>query len=123
MPKKLDLDKTYGQKLIRLFAKLLFSNKKHALIDLADELGCSKQTVGRMIDDITLSYSVQIEESFHKKRKFFQLKRPAGAIPPVNLTQSELSVLQMCHAFTEHLLGNQLFEEAATALQKNQILL
>ena len=123
MPKKINSDSKYGQKIITLFAKLMFSNEKHSLVDLARTLECSKQSVMRMIDDITMFYGVQLTESYEGKRKYYQIAQKPGAVPLVSMSESEFHVLQMCRAFTEHLLGRQLFGEAAQALMKSQALL
>lgn len=123
MPKKTDPDRTYGQNIIALFAKLLFSNEKHSLIDLSRMLNCSKQSVMRMVDDITSFYDVPLTESYEGKRKYYEIKKSHGAAPLVNISESELHVLQMCRAFTEQLLGRQLFDEASRALLKSQALL
>jgi predicted DNA-binding transcriptional regulator YafY len=120
MPKKRDPYSSYGQKLISLFAALLFSRQRHSLIELSRMLSCSKQTVLRLVDDIKMSYGVDIEESIENRRKCYRLKRRVGVDPTLSLTESEISVLQMCRAFTEHLLGRKLFEEAAQALLKSQ---
>ena len=120
MPKKRDLYSSYGQKLISLFAALLFSRQRHSLIELSRMLRCSKQTVLRLVDDIKMSYGVDIEESIENRKKYYRLKRRVGIDPTLNLTKSEISVLQMCRAFTEHLLGRKLFEEATQALLKSQ---
>ncbi len=122
MPRKICMDKTYGQKLIHLFARLLFSGEKHSLIELSRMLECSKQSVSRMVDDITLSYSVQIEESFEGKKKYFRLRRESQHLPAIQLSTSEYNLLRMCHAFSKHLIGKQLFQEAADALDKNRAL-
>ncbi len=53
-------DRSYGEKLISLFAKLLFTGRRYSLTELARSLGCSKQTVLRLIDDISLAYEVPI---------------------------------------------------------------
>ena len=45
MPSKLDPDARTGDKLLRLFRKLLFDNRRHFQQDLARELNCSPQTV------------------------------------------------------------------------------
>ncbi|NDY73090.1 hypothetical protein DO021_15515 [Desulfobacter hydrogenophilus] len=119
MPKKRNSSKTYGQKIISLFAHMMFTGKKRSLSELAQMLDCSKQTVLRLIDDITLSYSVKIEESYHGRQKYFRIERPK-TILPVNLSETELGVLQMCHAFAKHLLGKQLFNEATTAIEKSR---
>jgi predicted DNA-binding transcriptional regulator YafY len=67
-----------------------------------------------------MAYGVDIEESVENRRKYYQLKRRVGVDPTLNLTESEISVLHMCRAFTEHLLGRELFDEAAQALLKSQ---
>ena len=123
MPEKIDPYRSYGQKLISLFAKLLFSRQSHSLIELSRMLNCSKQTVLRLVEDIRRSYGVNIEEMMEGRRKYFQIKRLSGITPALSLTYTEISVLQMCHAFAEHLLGRQLFEEATRALEKGQALL
>lgn len=120
MPEKRDCYSSYGQKIISLFAKLLFSRQRHSLIELSRMLHCSKQTVLRLVDDIKMAYGVDIEESIENRRKYYRLKRRVGVDPTLNLTESEISILQMCRAFTEHLLGRQLFDEAAQALLKSQ---
>jgi predicted DNA-binding transcriptional regulator YafY len=120
MPEKRNPYSSYGQKLISLFAALLFSRQRHSLIELSRMLSCSKQTVLRLVDDIRMSYGVDIEESTENRRKYYRLKRRVGVDPTLNLTESEISVLQMCRAFTEHLLGRKLFEEATQALLKSQ---
>ncbi len=119
MPRKLNPYKTYGVKLISLFARLLFSNESHSLTDLARMLRCSKQTVLRLIEDIRQAYSVDIEETFRDRRKYFKIKKRVS--PPVlSLTPSEITVLQMCKAFTEHLLGENFMKEAAEAIDKSR---
>jgi len=66
---------------------------------------------------------VEIEEFREGNRKYVRMKRPDIHQVPASLTWRELAVLQMCHAFAQHLLGARQFEEASTALYKSQILL
>ncbi len=123
MPEKLDYYSSYGQKLITLFAKLLFSGESHSLTELSQRLRCSKQTVLRLVDDIRRSYGVDIEDTIRENRKYYRMKTN-GRIPPVlNLAKSEFAVLLMCQAFASHLLGEELFEESTKALEKNRALL
>ena len=110
---------SYGQKLIRLFAKLLFSRNSYSLTELSKNLNCSKQSVIRLIDDIRKAYGVTIEETYEGKSKFYRIIKHGGAIPVVPLTESELIALHMCKTFTEHLLGNPYFHDASRALEKN----
>lgn len=123
MPKKINPDGKYGQNIIALFAKLLFSKEKHSLVELSRMLQCSKQSITRMIDDITMFYGVQLTESYEGKRKYYQIEQRPGTLPLVGMSESEFHILQMCRAFTEHLLGRQFFGEAAQALMKSQALL
>jgi predicted DNA-binding transcriptional regulator YafY len=119
LPSKLDPYKSYGVKLISLFARLLFSGESHSLPGLARMLKCSKQTVLRLIDDIRLAYGVDIEEAVIERRKYYRLKKRA-AMPALSLTQGEINVLQMCKAFTEHLLGADFLKEASEAIDKSR---
>ncbi len=123
MPNKLEPYSYYGQKLISLFARLLFSRTNHSLTELSQMLNCSKQTILRLIRDIKRSYGVDIEESFEDRKKYYRIKTMSGTVPALNLTEKELNALHMCRAFTEHLLGREFFEDATRALEKSQALL
>ena len=119
MPNKLDPYKSYGVKLISLFARLMFSSESHSLTDLSRMLGCSKQTVLRLVDDIRRAYGVEIEESIQERRKYFRLKKKTGKTPAIPLTSAEITTLQMCKAFAEHLLGPELLKDATQAIEKS----
>lgn len=119
MPQKLDIYRTYGEKLISLFVHLLFSGDSYSLTELAKMLNCSKQTILRLLEDITKAYGVDIEERMDGNRKYVSLKRLRKDLPRTPLSPMELTVLQMCRDFTSHLLGTQLFEEATRALLKS----
>lgn len=122
MAAKISTYRTYGEKLVSLFARLLFSQESHSLTDLARLLGCSKQTVLRLIDDIRRAYSVDIEETIRERRKYFRLKKRSLGGPTVPLTAEELTTLQMCRAFTAHLLGPELAREALRGIEKSAAL-
>jgi len=119
MPQKIDIYRTYGEKLISLFVRLLFSGDSYSLSELAKMLNCSKQTILRLLEDITKAYGVDIEERMEGNRKYVSLKQLRRELPLTPLSPMELTVLQMCRDFTSHLLGTQLFEEATRALLKS----
>jgi predicted DNA-binding transcriptional regulator YafY len=119
LPDKLASYRSYGEKLISLFAKLLFSQESQSLTDLARLLKCSKQTVLRLVDDIRRAYGVEIEESIQERRKYFRLKKETGKAPAIPLTAAEVTTLQMCKAFAEHLLGPELMKYATQAIEKS----
>ncbi len=123
MAEKIDIYRSYGEKLISLFARLLFSGESYSLTELARMLNCSKQTVLRLMEDIRKAYGVDIEESYSANRKYYRVRRPGSAKALYPLTELELAVLQMCRDFTSHMLGKKLFEEATRAIAKSQALL
>ena len=123
MAEKWNLHQSYGQKLISLFVKLMFSGNRYSLTELARSHDCSKQTVIRILNDIRMAYSLDIEETFEGNRKYYRIKRPSKSPPLIPLTDMEIRTLQMCRDFTEHLLGKPLYEEATHALLKSRALL
>ncbi len=118
MPKKRNPDATYGQKLIRLFAELLFTGRKRSLTELSKMLDCSKQTVARLVDDITVLYSVSILQEKLGRQNFFWIERPEK-MPLLPLSGPEIAALEMSRAFSRNLLGQENYETAMTGLQKS----
>lgn len=122
MQKKKAPDRSYGEKLIALFAKLLFTGRAYSLTELARRLACSKQTVLRLIDDITLAYDVPLRDEMRGNRKYVWIERrpeDESLEPAALLSATEHRTLQMCRAFTEHLLGADSFAEVERALEKS----
>lgn len=123
MAEKRNIYRSYGEKLISLFVRLLFSGESYSLTELSRMLDCSKQTVLRLVNDIRMAYKVDIDERMEGNRRYYRIKRPAAVPVTYSLTEMEMNILEMCRDFTAHLLGNKLFEEAAQALLKSRILL
>jgi len=122
MQKKKSPDRSYGEKLIQLFAKLTFTGRKHSLTELTRSLGCSKQTVLRLITDISLAYNVPMSAEMRGGRKWVWIDRSdnhEGSEPAALLSETEHRTLQMCRAFTEHLLGRDTFVEMERAVEKS----
>lgn len=61
MPRKRDMDKSYGEKVIRLLGSLMFAKHPQSLSELSEMLNCSKQTIERIIRDIESACQVKIE--------------------------------------------------------------
>ncbi len=122
MPQKRDQYSSHGQKLISLFARLLFSRESHSLIELAMMLHCSKQTVMRNVEDIRRAYGVDIEEWIEGRKKYYRISKIPSRNLAVGLTENEVNALFMCRAFTEQLLGNEMYEEATRAVEKSLVL-
>lgn len=121
MPRKMDPDATYGEKLIRLFSSLLFSRRPHSQTELAEMLDCSKQSVTRLLNDISRAYQIEIERIPRGREATYAIKKKTP--PPAGfLSESEMNLLWMCRAFTERLLGKDHFGEVQEALYKSQTL-
>lgn len=123
MPSKISPDLSYGGKLVSLFARLVFTGEWCSLTQLSRELGCSKQTVLRLIDDITCSYRAKIEHEKRGNRSFYRIRRAVTPHSAAMLSREELETLLMCRAFTEHLLGRRHFAELNRAVEKSSQLL
>jgi len=124
MTKKIKPDKDHGQKVIELFFKLYFSPYEYSLTELARELECSKQTIGRIVDKINSSTEgIKIEDYTKDRKRIFRIKKEKIPAKEMNLTQSEYGVLQMCCSFTKHLIGKEIFDQALNALGKSQVLI
>lgn len=121
MPRKLDQDQKYGDKVIRLFARLLFSSRPHSLTELADALDCSKPTVSRILQNIEKSIGIDLERTKRGKEAIYAIKNRKPP-PAAYLSQSEMDLLWMCRAFAERLVGPDLFGEVQQALFKTQTL-
>ena len=124
MPPKIQSDKDHGQKVIELFFKLFFSPYEYSLTELAVELECSKQTVGRIIDKINYSIEgIKIEDFTRNRKRYFKINKEDIPVKAMNLSQSEYGLLQMCCSFTRHLMGKEAFDQAVAALGKSQVLI
>lgn len=124
MPKKIHPDKNHGQKLIELFFKLLFSPYEYSLTELSQELECSKQTIGRIVDQINRSTTgIKIDDFIRDNKRFFKIKKEPFPAAFMSLSQFEYGVLQMCCAFTKHLIGKEMFHQAINGLGKSQVLI
>ncbi len=123
MPRKRNPDISHADKLLKLFAMLFFRPGSRSLTQLAQELGCSKQAVSRLVTQIESGYAVRIERQKRGNRLYYVFDPPRKYPPAAMLSAGELNTLQMCRAFTEHLLGTEQFGEAMLAIEKSTRLL
>lgn len=123
MPRKINPDMSHSEKLIKLFAMLFFRPGSRSLTELADHLGCSKQTVQHLIQKVESGFSVNIDRKTVGNKLFYIFDSPKAYLPPATLSTTELNTMQMCRAFTEHLMGNKQFSDTMLALEKSTLLL
>ena len=123
MQDKRSPDRTRGMNLIALFAKLFFSGREYSLIGLADELGCSKQTVLSLMTELEQQHWIIIDRELRAGRRYFRMRKANLGKTRAALTDEEMEVLLMCRAFTGHLLGRDQFVTAMSAIHKSGQLL
>lgn len=123
MQRKINPDRSRGQNLISLFARLFFSGRSYSLIELSDSLECSKQTVIKLIEELETLHWLDLEKTMKSGRRYYQIQRAQVPKSRVALTDEELDTLIMCRAFTGHLLGRDQFDAAMSALHKSSQML
>ncbi|WP_278514758.1 WYL domain-containing protein [Succinivibrio dextrinosolvens] len=105
MQKRYDEDSSAGQKLLRLFRKLLTVKGKHTLSALAKELHCSPQTVIRLISEIENCVGDDLETGKEKNVRWYSLNSRTKNI--LNLDSNELRCLSLCRDMAEPYLTDE----------------
>ncbi|SOB58967.1 conserved protein of unknown function [Pseudodesulfovibrio profundus] len=122
MPSKKNQHAKPTQKAVTLFCQLMYTGKRHYLIDLARELDCSKQTIIRMMEDIDRSYSVRVKKGKDGKRSWYQIQTPKSR-PKVALSEEEINHLLLCKEMVRHLLPKELSKEVDETIHKTAAML
>jgi predicted DNA-binding transcriptional regulator YafY len=122
MPAKKDPYATPGQKLLGLFALLLFTGKSYSLTNLAQMFQCSKQSVCRMVEDIERSHGAKVERLTEGRERLFRIVTPKEK-PKVALTQEQIRQLVLCRDLVLHLLPEGMRDSLDSAIQKTTVLL
>lgn len=103
------------EKLLALYATLLFSDRRHSLGELARLLVCSKQTVIRLARQLeSAEYAKPVKEK-QGKEVFFKLQRPAP-LPAASLDGESLAQLALCRDFLRRLLPKALQRQMPESL-------
>ena len=104
-PKKYS-DATPGEKLLRLFRKLMVDGRRHYQLDLAKEFQCSTQTIIRMIGEIESVIGTNLELGIENRKRWYQLK----PLPRrhLGLKFEELRYLSICRDLAENILPEQI---------------
>jgi predicted DNA-binding transcriptional regulator YafY len=117
MGTKWNKDTGPGEKLLRLFALLLFTQESYSLGQLAKMLLCSKQTVLRLIDQLEASNWGKVLREDAGKKALFRIERPPQ-LPQISLNPDGLAQLALCRNFLENLLPASLRSDVDIALQQ-----
>lgn len=122
MPEKKDPYSTPAMKALGLYCLLLFSRKKYSYTELARNLRCSKQSVGRYLEEMERVRGTRIETWTEGREKFFRVKPPRGAFN-VTLNPDDIHNLLLCRDFVWHLLPDTLRNEISNAIRHTTALL
>lgn len=119
MPAKLDQDARPDEKLLKLYSLLLFTGKEYSLTELKDNLMCSKQTIGRLVDKLEKSYYGSIVVKKKGKENFYGLKKPSTSKGMhVSINPDGLRKMILCSDLMWHLLSYKTRDQIeASALQ------
>lgn len=116
MPNKLDPDARTGDKLLRLFRKLLFDNRRHFQQDLAQELNCSPQTVIRLMEQIERAVGIALEVGTEERRRWYRLN--PGEKGHLGLDFEELRFLTLCRRMAEGILPEPTLHRVDSTIQR-----
>lgn len=120
--RKINEDASKGCKLLTLFKKLFSDGRKHYLADLASELECSKQTVGRLIMDIEGVFGTNLIQGLDGGKKWYQLATVSTRrCIPAEL--EELRYLALCREIAEPYLPEQAKARIDSSIFKFSMLL
>lgn len=115
MPKKLS-DDTPGEKLITLFTLLLYDPKAFSLTELAHELGCSKPSVLRYIDQLEKVDIAKVIRETRGREAVYRLNHHPK--PMLSVNAEGLRQLALCRDFLVHLLPKSVSKSMETTLRQ-----
>jgi predicted DNA-binding transcriptional regulator YafY len=122
MPQKLEPFASPSEKILGLFSLLLFTGERYSLTRLAGLLGCSKQSVLRMIEQIEHSNEAQVESWLEGGQRWFRMRTPPNR-PHVALPPESIQYLVLCKELVWHMLPQAMRREIDSALHKATVLL
>lgn len=103
--KKIDMDASAGEKLLRLFQKLMLDGRKHFQRDLSEYLQCSPQTVIRLIAEIETVVGAALETGLEKRTRWYRIR--AISRNRLGLDYEELRYLSICRDLAAPFLSDK----------------
>jgi len=122
MPTKKDPYASAGQKVIGLYALLLFSGRAYSLPQLAGLFHCSKQTILRMMEQIEMNHRLEIESWMEGGKKWYRA-RPLRQRPNVTLSVKDIQQLLLCRDMVWKLFPPSLQKQLGETIAKTAVLL
>ena len=117
MGKKWNQDAKPSEKMLSMYTMLLFTGKEASLSELSAELGCSKQAVLRLIDQLEASRFGKLLRYKRGRETIYCLDRPKR-LPKISLNAEGLHQLALCRDFMLHLLPGPMRKNVDATLQQ-----
>lgn len=111
---KLNTDASPGEKLLRLYQKLLLDGRRHFQSDLAEYLGCSPQSVMRLVAEIECVVGACLVTGMEKHRRWYQIRSISRN--RLGLDFEELRYLAICRDLAEPYLSETVKERVEQSL-------
>lgn len=106
-----------AEKLLSFYTMLLFSRTPISLSDAASSLDCSKQTVGRLANQLEGSRYGKLNKSKIGKEVYFSMDKPKR-LPAMNLNAEALADLALCYEFIQKLLPPSILHKSRQGLSQ-----
>lgn len=110
-------DSRPAEKLLSFYTMLLFSRAPISLSEAAESLECSKQTVGRLADQLEGARYGKLNKSKVGKEVYYNIDKPRR-VPAINLNADALAELVLCHEFIQKLLPPAMLKKARQSLNQ-----
>lgn len=122
MPQKKDQNSNPTRNALSIFSLLLYSGKAYTLKYLSEVYICSKQTVMRMIEQISLSHKGIIDTWIKDGERYYRIKTPPVR-PRLAISEEELMNMALCRDFLQHLLPKNIRDSISGGMEKAAVLL
>lgn len=106
-----------AEKLLSFYTMLLFSRCPVSLTDAASSLECSKQTVGRLANQLESSRYGKLNKTRIGKEVYFSMDKPRR-LPAVSLNAEALADLALCYEFIQKLLPPSILQKTRQGLNQ-----
>ncbi|MBD5607451.1 MAG: WYL domain-containing protein [Desulfovibrio sp.] len=118
MPKKWDGDSTSSEKLLQLFATLLFNKRAFSLSELSSpaQLNASKPTVSRLLEKLERSGIGRLIREERGRETYFSLDHKSAQIPPISA--DDVAAIALCRDLVAHLLPERTRLETANIISR-----
>jgi predicted DNA-binding transcriptional regulator YafY len=99
-----------GLRLLQLFILLSSSRRAYSLTRLAGLFRCSRQTIGRLVEQLALAPGVEIETWIDRRERYYRLA-PTRTPGAVSFTPDTLHYVALCRDVLRHILPDAVQDE------------